>query len=108
MQRKILRTIALGSFALVVGLGAAGASTGGTKSVTVFWSSGRGPDTVFASVSKSASDSEVKAVRREWNAWRTELEQVLSEEIAKAVRELGSAWRPESTADLDQVGGALG
>jgi hypothetical protein len=30
------------------------------------------------------------------------------EEIAKAVRELGSEWRPESTADLDQVGGALG
>jgi len=55
---------------------------------------------------RDASDSEVKAVRREWNAWRTELEQVSSEEIAKAVRELG--WRPESTADLDQVGGALG
>src|ERR1700757_1409931 len=52
-----------------------------------------------------ASDSEVKAVRREWNAWRTELEQVWSEEIAKVVRELGSAWRQESTANPDQVRG---
>jgi len=57
---------------------------------------------------KDASDSEVKAVRREWNAWRTALDQASSEEIAKAMRQLGSAWRPESTADLDQVGGALG
>ena len=57
---------------------------------------------------RDASDWEVKAVRPEWNAWRTELEQVSSEEIAKAVRELGSVWRPESTADLDQVGAALG
>jgi len=57
---------------------------------------------------RDASDSEVKAVRRAWNAWRTQLEQVSSKEIAKAVREFGSAWRPESTADLDQVGGALG
>jgi hypothetical protein len=30
---------------------------------------------------------------RRLGGWRTELEQVSSEEIAKAVRELGSAWR---------------
>ena len=68
------------------------------------------PTTVGAAQAfrRDASDSEVKAVRREWNAWRTELEQVSAEEIAKAVREVGSACRPESTANLDQVGGALG
>jgi len=57
---------------------------------------------------RDASDSDVKAVRQEWNVWRTALDQASSEEIAKAVRQLGSAWRPESAADLDQVGGALG
>jgi hypothetical protein len=56
---------------------------------------------------RDASDSEAKAVRQEWNVWRTALDQTSPEEIAKAVRQLGSAWRPESTADLDQVGGAL-
>jgi hypothetical protein len=56
---------------------------------------------------RDASDSEVRAVRQEWNAWRTALGQASSEEIAKTVRQLGSAWRPASTADLDQVGAAL-
>src|SRR5260370_15680865 len=54
-----------------------------------------------------ASETEIEAVRREWNAWRAGLGKASADKIAQVARKLGAAWRPQTLEELDYVETAL-
>jgi hypothetical protein len=52
---------------------------------------------------KDASDAEIKAVRKEWEQWRTALARASAAQLVSELRKLGANWQPHSQADLDEL-----
>src|ERR1700746_1342517 len=60
-----------------------------------------------AAFCNDAQSDDLAAVRKEWNAWRKQLDRTARDAAATDIRKLGGAWQPQNLADLDAVGRAL-